>query len=147
MNHKYLRIPVLIGGIATFGFGAWHTVVPWLYGWFDYLPSLPGELTNAILAINFLLSVSLILFGVMAAVTAIWQWDNVSLRKLVLWSIAILWVLRVGYQLISPQGTMIPGLSLILLAVFTLVALCFLVPAVILQISAGKNSNDTNFRE
>lgn len=141
MNHKYLRIPVLIGSIATFGFGAWHTVIPWLYGWFDYLPSLPGELTNAILAINFLLSASLILFGAMAAITALWQWHNVSLRKLVLWSISILWVCRVGYQLISPQGTMIPGLPLILLGVFTLVSLCFLIPAVMLQISTRNNDS------
>lgn len=139
MNHKYLRISVLIGGLITIGVGLWHTVVPWLYGWFGYLPSLPGELTNAILAINFLLSVSLILFGAMATIMAIWQWQNIPLRQLVLWSVSILWLCRVGYQLISPQGTMMPGLPLILLTVFTLVALCFLVPVVILLRSADKS--------
>jgi hypothetical protein len=37
---------------------------------------------------------------------------------------------------------MIPGLSFILLVIFSFIALCFLVPAVLLQISAGKNRNN-----
>lgn len=132
-NHKWMRALALTGSIITFGFGIWHSVVPWLYGWFDYMPSVPDELINAIVATNFFLAVALVLLGALTIVVTIWQWQNLPSVKIILWVMSILWIIRVGYQIIRPQGKMVPGLSLIMLAIFSFTALCFLVPALKLK--------------
>jgi hypothetical protein len=43
MQFTLLRTLALIGGLITLAFGMWHSVVPWLYRWFDYMPSVPDE--------------------------------------------------------------------------------------------------------
>ncbi|MCX8061854.1 MAG: hypothetical protein N3D16_04680 [Anaerolineales bacterium] len=133
MNLTLLRVLALIGSFVTLAFGVWHSVVPWLYGWFDYLPSAPDELINAIVATNFFLAVALVLLGALTAIVTIWQWHNLPTVRLTLWIMSILWITRVGYQMVKPQGKMIPGLSIIMLAIFTFTAICFLVPSLLLR--------------
>lgn len=133
MNSKLLRIPAIVGCIIHSGFAIWHFFVPQLYRWFDYVPSMPDELKNAITATNFFLAAALLVLGVESLVITVAWWEHRSVIGLTLWGMGILWVLRVGYQLLRPQGTMIPGLPVGLLIVFSITALCFLIPAIVLQ--------------
>jgi hypothetical protein len=132
-NPKWPRVLVIAGGIITLGFGLWHSAVPWLYDWFSYMPSIPEELNNAILATNIFLAICLILLGVLATLVGIFRWYTHPAGKLVLWLMSLLWIARVGYQALKPQGTMIPNLPVILLAIFTVTALCFVIPAFVLR--------------
>ena len=127
-NMKFTRMLVIVGGLVTLAFGIWHFFAPSLYHWFDYIPSAPAELIKTIVATNFFLSVTLVLFGTLAIVIAIWQWQNNSPVKIMLWVMSILWLVRAVYQLILPQGTAIPGLSIGMTAIFSSTAFCFIFP-------------------
>lgn len=131
MSHKKLKILTIAGSFITILFGIWHMVVPWLYRWFSYIPIIPAELKNAILATNFFLSTCLILLGVMSWIIIQWHWENQFSVKLILIIMNILWASRVTYQLIKPQGTMIPGLTIIMLSMFVFTFLLFLIPLII----------------
>jgi len=132
MKFTLSRTLALIGGLITLAFGIWHSVTPWLYHWFDYIPSAPEELIDAIVATNFFLSVALVLLGMLTIAVTVWQWHNDSAVTLVLWIMSALWVIRTAYQVIKPQGIAIPGLSIGLVAIFSFVALCFLLPCFML---------------
>lgn len=131
MKFTFPRILALIGGLITLVFGVWHSVAPWLYRWFDYMPSVPLELIGAIVATNFFLAVALVLMGVLTIVVAAWQWHNVEAVKLILRVMSTMWLIRAAYQIIRPQGTAIPGLAVGLAVVFSITALCFLVSLLI----------------
>ena len=132
-NYKWSRVLMITGGIVTIGFGLWHFAVPWLYDWFNYMPSVPDELTNAIIATDLFLSICLVLLGALATLVGMFQWYHHPAGKLVLWLMSVLWIARLGYQVVKPQGTMITGLPAILLVIFGITALCFLIPAILLQ--------------
>jgi hypothetical protein len=132
-NSKWSRVLVITGGIITLGFGVWHSAVPWLYNWFDYMTAVPDELTNAVLATNLFLAISLIFLGILATLVGVFQWYNHQSGKLVLWLMSLLWIARVAYQAVKPQGTMIPHLPVVLMTVFVITALCFVIPIVVLK--------------
>lgn len=111
MKFTNSRSLALIGGLIMLGFGLWHSVTPWLYHWFDYIPSAPDELVKAITATNFFLSVALVLMGVLTIAITIWQWHNVAAVKLVLRILSVLWLIRAGYQIIMPQAAHAPCLA------------------------------------
>ncbi|MDH4275554.1 MAG: hypothetical protein OEW08_10980 [Gammaproteobacteria bacterium] len=97
------------------------------------------DLVKAIVATNFFLSVTLALLGLLAMVVAIWQWQNVSAAILMLWAMSALWLVRAVYQLIMPQSTAIPGLSLSMMAIFFFTALCFFIPFMVVDEGTMKN--------
>ncbi|TXT57898.1 MAG: conserved membrane protein of unknown function [Candidatus Thorarchaeota archaeon] len=118
----------IIGCIVQLGFGVWHFAVPNLYDWYTYLQDIPQELINGINATNFFLSALMTLTAIYAMYIFITSWDLIKNRDALLIILSILWVSRTGYQLVVPQGTMIPGLSTVLLVVFGLTALTFIIP-------------------
>jgi len=125
------RVLAATGGAVTLGFGIWHLFVPSLYGWLPYLEAQPEELKRGILATNFFFGVSLsILGGWSIAVPTVFH-EQELLNRRWLWTMTGLWAVRAGYQIVSPQGRMIPGLSAIMLAAFIATDLLFLVPALI----------------
>lgn len=127
---KFDKILISIGIIIHLGFGIWHFFVPELYGWFDYMSTMPLELTNGISATNFFLALSLVLLGLWTSVVVVKQWDNKSSVTTSLSLMSILWIFRCAYQIILPQGTMIPNLPSVLLVIFSATTLCFVVPLV-----------------
>ena len=113
--------------MITLGFGVWHYAVPAMYKWFSYMPSIPDELRNGITAANFFLSTTLTLLGAYTLVVVFTRSENIKVHLIVM---SILWLSRVVYQIVKPQGTMIPGLPMILICVFSLTALCFIIPLI-----------------
>ncbi|TFF91233.1 hypothetical protein EU545_04955 [Candidatus Thorarchaeota archaeon] len=121
------RITLLGVSIHT-GIGVWHFFVPTLYGWNDYLSAVPSELVNGIMATNFFFSLLMTLVGVLALLHFFRHWDEPRTTRAFLILLSVLWVVRVIYQALQPQGTMIPGLSVVLLLVFIMTAVLFVIP-------------------
>lgn len=118
---------IYIGSIVSMGFGLWHLFIPKLWSWYSYMDINAKELILAVRAINVFFSVSLILFG---AVNILLIYGNKSNRysMLVVLSVTcILWMTRLVFQIIYPQGTINPFLQYGMLAAFIGVFLCYLV--------------------
>jgi len=130
MIQKIKQPLCIIGSLVTLAFGFWHFVVPYLYKWFSYTPRIPLELKNGILATNYFLSVCLVLLGGLSLYIFIWKQKEKSTVRAILIVMNILWLNRVLYQIIKPQGLMIPGLRIGLLIVFTISFLLFLIPLI-----------------
>lgn len=126
--NRVARVVSTVGGVITLAFGLWHYTVPGMFQWFSYMPDLPLELSNGIEAVNFFLSTTLVLMGLEIILIAWWPRGDVGIYRMSLAVMSVLWLLRVGYQLVKPQGIMIPGLSVVLAIVFSITALCFIVP-------------------
>jgi len=137
-SEKLMKGSVFIGGIITLGFGVYHFLVPSLY-WAGYMTSLPDELVRAILATNFFLSLSLSILGAFTLIIAR-RWTNDKLTRLWVWIMSGLWVVRAAYQVVYPQGQLIPGLAVIMEVLFILTALCFLIPAMTMGWRSRKKS-------
>ncbi|MBD3285486.1 hypothetical protein GF359_03550 [candidate division WOR-3 bacterium] len=71
------------------------------------------------------------ILGAMSIVMAIWFADSLSLMRIWLWMMSGLWLIRVVYQIVKPQGRMIPGLSRIMQALFAATTLMFILPAIV----------------
>jgi len=115
---------VSVGSSVSVGFGIWHLFVPKLWKWYSYIDPHATELILAVRAINVFFSVSLILFGI---VTILLMSTSATMyaRAIILAAVTILWLTRVVFQLIFPQGSMNHVLQYGMLAVFVLEFLCF----------------------
>ncbi|HRE28112.1 MAG TPA: hypothetical protein PK954_15845 [Anaerolineales bacterium] len=54
---------VIVGSMASIGFGVWHFFVPEIWRWNAYIDADATELAVAVRAINVFFSLSLVLFG------------------------------------------------------------------------------------
>ncbi|KAF0214624.1 MAG: hypothetical protein FD178_2256 [Ignavibacteria bacterium] len=125
------KILLVVGGSITLCFGVWHFFVPTKYNWFSYTPSLPSELKRAIEASNFFLSTMLVLFGIVTMYFAISETSEV---KIMMITMSVLWLIRTIYQIVEPQGSLIPGLTVILTVVFFATSLCFIIPLILIGV-------------
>lgn len=126
-----VRLFVMVGSGASIGFGMWHFFVPSLWKWYSYIDSNATELVLALRAINVFFSLSLVLFGF---VNLLLVWGNNSNRYsilVILIANCILWLTRVAFQIMYPQGAINPLLQFGMLSVFVLISLCYLVSLVI----------------
>jgi hypothetical protein len=121
------RILVLIGSVASMGFGIWHFFVPTTWKWFSYIASQATELVAAIRAINAFFSLSLVLFGMINILLIYGGRSNQYSISVVLAATCVLWLTRVAFQVIYPQGSQYPGLQYGMLAAFLLISLCYIV--------------------
>lgn len=122
-----IKILVMIGSSASIGFGAWHFFVPRWWNWYAYIDSHAVELIVAVRAINIFFSLSLVLFG-LVNILLVWGGKSNQFSILVLLAAtSLLWLTRVFLQVIYPQGSWYPWLQYGLLAVFTLVSLCYVI--------------------
>jgi hypothetical protein len=131
MNPLLVRVLVAVGSVASVGFGAWHLAVPRAFGWYAYMDPKATELVAAVRATNAFFSLSLVLFGVAGMLLT---WGGRSNRysiAVVLAAASVLWLTRVAFQLIWPQGALVPGLRVGMLAAFVAVALCYAIPLLI----------------
>jgi hypothetical protein len=120
-----VKILVLIGSAVSIGFGVWHFFVPTWWDWYSYIDRSAPELVLAVRAINAFFSLSLVLFGV---VNVLLVWGERSNRYSIVVFLAatcVLWMTRVVFQLVYPQGSTNPILQYGMLAAFTVVLLCY----------------------
>jgi hypothetical protein len=122
-----VKILVMIGSCASIGFGIWHFFVPTVWKWYSYIDSRATELVAAVRAINAFFSLSLVLFGIVNILLIYGDKPNRYSIIVMLSATCILWLIRVAFQVIYPQGSLYPGLQYGMLSVFAIVALCYLI--------------------
>jgi hypothetical protein len=122
-----VRILVTIGSSASIGFGVWHFFVPTAWKWYSYIDVTATELVVAVRAINAFFSLSLVLFGVVNVLLVYGDRSSRYSVTVVLAATCILWMTRVAFQLVYPQGSMTPILQYGMLSAFIVVSLCYIV--------------------
>jgi hypothetical protein len=122
-----VKILVMIGSIASIGFGVWHFFVPKAWNWYSYIDANATELAVAIRAINVFFSLSLVLFGIVNILFVCGARSNRYSIIVMLAAACVLWTTRVAFQLIYPQGSMNPVLQYGMLSAFMIVAACYAV--------------------
>lgn len=133
--NQLVKILVMIGSTASIGFGVWHFSVPQTWKWYAYMDSTATELVAAVRAINAFFSLSLVLFGVVNILLVYGDKSNRYSVMVVLAATSILWLTRVAFQVIYPQGSLVAGLKYGMLLAFTIVSLCYVIPLMILVCS------------
>jgi hypothetical protein len=121
-----------IGSVASIGFGVWHFFVPSMWKWYTYIDPKATELIAAVRAINVFFSLALVLFGILNLLFSFGGYANQYSMIALLAATSILWLTRLVFQVIYPQGSMYPGLQYGMLALFTVVALYHILPLMIL---------------
>jgi hypothetical protein len=104
----------------------WHFSVPATWKWFAYIDSQATELVAAVRAINAFFSLSLVLFGLVNILLAYGVRSDRYSLIVVLSATCVLWLTRVLFQVIYPQGSLYPGLQYAMLSAFTIVSLCYI---------------------
>ena len=122
-----VKILVMIGSSASIGFGIWHFFVPKAWNWYSYIDNNATELVAAVRAINAFFSLSLVLFGVVNMLLIFGNKSNRYSIMVILAAPCILWLTRVVFQVIYPQGSLYPGLQYGMLSAFVIVALCYII--------------------
>jgi len=122
-----LKILVTFGSSVSIGFGVWHFFVPRAWKWYSYMDPAATELVVAVRAINVFFSLSLVLFGLMNLLFIFGGRANRYAVIVLLAATCVLWLTRLVFQIIYPQGSMNPALQYGMLAAFAVVTLCYLV--------------------
>jgi hypothetical protein len=122
-----VKILVIIGSSVSIGFGIWHFFVPTAWKWYAYIDVNATELVAAVRAINAFFSLSLVLFGIVNILLIHGDRSNRYSIIVLLAATCILWLTRVVFQVIYPQGSLYPGLQYGMLSAFVIVALCYLI--------------------
>ena len=122
-----IKILVTFGSSVSIGFGVWHFFVPKAWKWFSYMDPAATELAVAVRAINVFFSLSMVLFGLMNILFIFGGRANRYALIVLLAATCILWLTRLVFQIIYPQGSMNPALQYGMLAAFAVVTLCYLV--------------------
>jgi hypothetical protein len=132
------KILVIIASCFSIGFGIWHFFVPEMWEWYSYIDVNATELVVAVRAVNVFFSLALVLFG---AVNTLFIYGNKSNRYSIIVMLAatcILWMTRVAFQIIYPQGSINPILQYGMLSAFTIVSLCYIISlAIIVSSKSG----------
>jgi hypothetical protein len=123
-----VKIFVMTGSAVSIGFGIWHFFVPTAWKWYSYMDSRAAELILAVRAINVFFSLSLVLFGVLNLLFVYGGKANRYSIIVMLAATSILWLTRLVFQVIYPQGSINPVLQYGMLSAFAIVSLCYLVP-------------------
>ena len=125
-----VRILVIFGSCASIGFGIWHFFVPDAWKWYSYIDIHATELVAAVRAINAFFSLSLVLFGVVNILLIHGDRSNRYSIMVVLAATCILWLTRVVFQVVYPQGSLYAGLQYGMLLAFVIVSLCYIIALV-----------------
>jgi hypothetical protein len=125
--NNLVKIFVTIGSSASIGFGIWHFFVPKAWNWYSYIDINATELVAAVRAINAFFSLSLVLFGIVNILLIHGGRSNRYSIIVVLAATCILWLTRVAFQVIYPQGSLYPGLQYGMLSAFVIIILCYLI--------------------
>jgi hypothetical protein len=122
-----VKVLMTIGSSASIAFGIWHFFVPELWNWYSYIDERATELIIAVRAINVFFSLSLVLFGALNLLFAIGGRANHYSMIALLTATCILWLTRLVFQVIFPQGSIYPVLQYGMLSAFIVINLCYLI--------------------
>jgi hypothetical protein len=122
-----VKVLVLIGSSASIIFGIWHFFVPTAWKWYSYIEPNATELVAAVRAINAFFSLSLVLIGIINILLIYGDKSNRYSIIVILAATCILWLTRVSFQVIYPQGSLYPGLQYGMLSAFVIITLCYLI--------------------
>jgi hypothetical protein len=122
-----VKILVIVGSVSSIGFGIWHFFVPAMWDWYSYIDINATELVVAIRAINVFFSLSLVLFGIVNILFIYGDQSNRYSIIVMLATTSILWLTRVAFRVIYPQGSMSPHLQYGMLSAFIVMSLCYIV--------------------
>jgi hypothetical protein len=122
-----VKILVTIGSSASIGFGIWHFSVPKVWKWYSYIDTNATELIVAVRAINVFFSLSLVLFGILNILLVYGGNSNRYSIIVMLTATCILWLTRLSFQIVYPQGSLYPGLQYGMLSAFMVISLCYIV--------------------
>ena len=125
--YSLVKIVVTIGSSASIGFGVWHFFVPKAWKWYSYIDSAATELIVAVRAINVFFSLSLVLFGLLNLLFVYGGKANRYSIIVMLAATCILWLTRLVFQIIYPQGSINPVLQYGMLSAFIVINLCYLI--------------------
>ena len=121
-----VKIFVMIGSSASIGFGIWHFFVPNAWKWYSYIDSNATELVAAVRAINAFFSLSRVLFGIINILLIYGDRSNRYSIIVTLAATSLLWLTRVAFQLMYPQGSLYPGLQYGMLTAFLIISFCYI---------------------
>jgi hypothetical protein len=121
------KVLVTMGSSASIGFGIWHFFVPNAWKWYSYIDSNATELVVAVRAINVFFSLSLVLFGLVNILFIYGERPSRYSIIVMLAATSILWLTRLVFQLMYPQGSVNPVLQYGMLSAFMIVTLCYLI--------------------
>lgn len=121
-----VKILVAVSSLTSIGFGVWHFFVPRVWNWESYIDPRATELILAVRAINVFFSLALVLFGLLNLLFVYGGKANRYSIIVLLAATNVLWVVRVVYQVVYPQGTLFPYLQWGMLLAFLLVALGYM---------------------
>lgn len=127
-----VKIFVVIGSVASIGFGMWHFFVPRIWNWYSYIDPKATELILAVRAINVIFSLTLVLFGIINILFIYADHANRYSVLVILAATSILWLTRFFFQLVYPQGSLYPGLHYGMLLAFAMITLCHMIPLLII---------------
>lgn len=120
-----VKILVMVGSSASIGFGIWHFFVPYVWKWYSYINPNATELIVAVRAINVFFSLSLVLFGALNLLFILGGNANRYSIIVLLAATCILWLTRLLFQVIYPQGSINPILQYGMLLAFVIINLCY----------------------
>ena len=123
----FVKLLVTIGSSASIAFGVWHFFVPRLWNWYSYIDPNAKELMVAVRAINVFFSLSLVLFGVLNLLFMFSGNANRYSMIALFAATCILWLTRLVFQVIYPQGSINPLLQYGMLAAFIVINLFYLI--------------------
>ncbi len=126
MTNSLVKILVTIGSAASIGFGIWHFFVPKAWNWYSYIDPKATELIVAVRAINVFFSLSLVLFGMLNLLFVYGDRANRYSIIVMLAATCVLWLTRLTFQIIYPQGTINPVLQYGMLSAFIIITLCYM---------------------
>jgi hypothetical protein len=122
---------VTSASLASMGFGAWHFFVPKTWNWYAHISPAATELILAVRAINVFFSLSLVLFGLMNILLVFGNRSHKFSNLVVLGASCVLWLVRILFQIIYPQGSKSALLEYGMLAAFTAVFLGYSISLVL----------------
>ncbi|MHC1724407.1 MAG: hypothetical protein AB9836_14505 [Aminipila sp.] len=105
-----------------------------LWKWYSYMDPNATELIVAVRAINVFFSLSLVLFGALNLLFIVSGNANRYSMIALLAATCILWLTRLVFQVIYPQGSINPLLQYGMLAAFIVINLCYLISLAILTL-------------
>ncbi len=126
-----VKILVSIASLCTMGFGVWHFFVPKAYDWYGYISPEATELVAAVRATNVFFSMSLVIFGLLSLIFVLSPKSGAFALRIMLAADVLLWAVRVGMQLVFPQGSIALALQYGMLAAFVIIFGLFLVSFVL----------------
>jgi hypothetical protein len=103
-----------------------------VWKWYSYIHPTATELIVAVRAINVFFSLSLVLFGTLNILFIFSGDSNRYSIIALLAATCILWLTRVAFQGIYPQGSLYPGLQYGMLLAFTIVSLSYLISLILI---------------